>query len=220
MGLPNRPIRTPRSRCGVRIRWAVSAVLASHPGSRCYLRSSEALGDGTWRSLAAHLLWEQGVAGSNPAVPTRRSIVAGQLALARPGQPSSGDISSSSRGLRRTGGACCARHRLLTGSSRRFLMSFRFQVTFDAADPERLAAFWGTALGYVEQEPPEGYESWEKWARSVGIPEERWNDAFARVDAEVERLVGAGATRLKVNDEADQYWVVMQDPEGNEFCLQ
>jgi len=144
-------------------------------------------------------------------------------------------------------------------------MSFRFQVTFDAADPERLAAFWGTALGYVEQEPPEGYESWEKWARSVGIPEERWNDAFAlvdpdgvrprlffqrvpepktvknrvhldvtvggdrgvtlderrpRVDAEVERLVGAGATRLKVNDEADQYWVVMQDPEGNEFCLQ
>ena len=26
--------------------------------------------DGTWRSLAAHLLWEQGVAGSNPAVPT------------------------------------------------------------------------------------------------------------------------------------------------------
>src|SRR6266536_3199264 len=177
MGLPNRPIRTPRSRCGVRIRWAVSAVLASHPGSRCYLRSSEALGDGTWRSLAAHLLWEQGVAGSNPAVPTRRSIVAGQLALARPGQPSSGDISSSSRGLRRTGGACCARHRLLTGSSRRFLMSFRFQVTFDAADPDRLAA-------------------------------------------EVERLVGAGATRLKVNDEADQYWVVMQDPEGNEFCLQ
>src|SRR6202035_4062574 len=26
--------------------------------------------DGTWRSLVAHLPWEQGVAGSNPAVPT------------------------------------------------------------------------------------------------------------------------------------------------------
>jgi hypothetical protein len=26
---------------------------------------------GTWRSLVAHLLWEQGVAGSNPAVPTQ-----------------------------------------------------------------------------------------------------------------------------------------------------
>jgi hypothetical protein len=29
-----------------------------------YHRSSEALSDGTWRSFAAHLLWEQGVAGS------------------------------------------------------------------------------------------------------------------------------------------------------------
>ena len=27
---------------------------------------------GAWRSLVAHLLWEQGVAGSNPAVPTRQ----------------------------------------------------------------------------------------------------------------------------------------------------
>ena len=25
---------------------------------------------GMWRSLVAHLLWEQGVAGSNPAIPT------------------------------------------------------------------------------------------------------------------------------------------------------
>jgi hypothetical protein len=27
--------------------------------------------DGTWRSSVAHLLWEQGVAGSNPVVPTK-----------------------------------------------------------------------------------------------------------------------------------------------------
>ena len=46
-----------------------------------------------------------------------------------------------------------------------------------------------------------------------------------RVDAEADRLVGAGATRLRVFDgEAadhytDHYFVVMQDPEGNEFCL-
>src|SRR5918999_2900787 len=32
-----------------------------------------AMDHGTWRSLAAHLLWEQGVAGSNPAVPTTPS---------------------------------------------------------------------------------------------------------------------------------------------------
>ena len=35
------------------------------------------LENGTWRSLAAHLLWEQGVAGSNPAVPTSGSGLAG-----------------------------------------------------------------------------------------------------------------------------------------------
>jgi hypothetical protein len=33
-------------------------------------RRSPSVVHGTWRSLAAHLLWEQGVAGSNPAVPT------------------------------------------------------------------------------------------------------------------------------------------------------
>jgi hypothetical protein len=42
-----------------------------------------------------------------------------------------------------------------------------------------------------------------------------------RVDAEVDRLVGAGATKLHVSDEVgvDHYFVVVQDPEGNEFCL-
>ena len=42
-----------------------------------------------------------------------------------------------------------------------------------------------------------------------------------RVDAEAERLVAAGATRLRVLSEeaVDHYAVVMADPEGNEFCL-
>jgi Glyoxalase-like domain len=43
----------------------------------------------------------------------------------------------------------------------------------------------------------------------------------ARVEAEADRLVGAGATRLRVLSEegVDHYGVVLQDPEGNEFCL-
>ena len=42
------------------------------PGGRRVLnRLAGSLGrHGTWRSLVAHLLWEQGVAGSNPVVPT------------------------------------------------------------------------------------------------------------------------------------------------------
>jgi hypothetical protein len=40
-----------------------------------------------------------------------------------------------------------------------------------------------------------------------------------QVDAEVDRMLGLGATRLAAYDETDHYHVVMQDPEGNEFCL-
>jgi Glyoxalase-like domain len=43
----------------------------------------------------------------------------------------------------------------------------------------------------------------------------------ARVDAAVEDLLRAGATRVKVVDavQQDHYFVLMQDPEGNEFCV-
>jgi Glyoxalase-like domain len=144
-------------------------------------------------------------------------------------------------------------------------MTVRFQVTFDAADPQRLAGFWRQALGYKEQDPPEGYATWERWAEAMEIPEERWGDVTAlvdpegvlprlffqkvpepksaknrvhldvnvgggrevdererrsRVDAAVERLVGLGATRQREFDEPGQRWIVMHDPEGNEFCLQ
>ena len=143
-------------------------------------------------------------------------------------------------------------------------MAVKVQVTFDAADPPKLAAFWGETLGYVEQEPPRGFASWAAWAEASGIPREAWGDYDARVDpdgvgprlyfqrvpepktaknrvhldlsvsggrgtpieerrrqvaAAVDRSVAAGATRLKAYDEAGQHWVVMQDPEGNEFCL-
>ncbi len=42
-----------------------------------------------------------------------------------------------------------------------------------------------------------------------------------RVDAEVERLLALGATIFRPGSvENGEYWVVMQDPEGNEFCVQ
>jgi hypothetical protein len=40
------------------------------------------------------------------------------------------------------------------------------------------------------------------------------------VDAEVARLVAAGATKTKVVDREDHYWVELEDPEGNWFCVQ
>ena len=143
-------------------------------------------------------------------------------------------------------------------------MAVGVQVTFDAADPQALAAFWGETLGYVEQDPPEGFDSWEAWAVANDVPRERWGDFAARVDpdgagprlffqrvpepktaknrvhldlavgggrdtppeesrrniaAAVERAVAAGATKVREVDERDEYWVVLQDPEGNEFCM-
>ena len=56
----------------------------------------------------------------------------------------------------------------------------QFQVTFDCADPERVARFWCEALGYVEPPPPEGFASWREFDRS--LPAERQGAAFAIVD--------------------------------------
>ena len=46
------------------------------------------------------------------------------------------------------------------------------------------------------------------------------DDRMKRVNAEVERLAGLGAEMQRVWEDPGEYWVVMQDPEGNEFCVQ
>jgi len=61
-------------------------------------------------------------------------------------------------------------------------MYTKIQVTFDAAEPEKLAEFWALALGYVAEPPPEGFGSWEDFARSAGIPEQDWGEVASRVD--------------------------------------
>jgi hypothetical protein len=40
------------------------------------------------------------------------------------------------------------------------------------------------------------------------------------ITAEVARLRDLGASTLRAVEEHGEYWVVMQDPEGNEFCVQ
>ena len=51
--------------------------------------------------------------------------------------------------------------------------------------------------------------------REVSIADRRH-----RVDEEVRRLEALGARVLRPMEQRDEYWVVMQDPEGNEFCVQ
>lgn len=40
-----------------------------------------------------------------------------------------------------------------------------------------------------------------------------------RIEAESRRLAGLGGTIVRSVDQRDEFWIVMQDPEGNEFCL-
>ncbi|MFF4243543.1 VOC family protein [Streptomyces sp. NPDC001822] len=54
------------------------------------------------------------------------------------------------------------------------------QVTFDCADPERVARFWCEVLGYVVPPPPEGFTSWDEFEGS--LPPERRGAGFACAD--------------------------------------
>jgi hypothetical protein len=53
----------------------------------------------------------------------------------------------------------------------------------------------------------------------TGGPAAPLEERRGQVDAEVERLLGLGASRLRVVEEQGGYWAVMQDPEGDEFCV-
>jgi hypothetical protein len=51
-------------------------------------------------------------------------------------------------------------------------MAVSFQICVDCADPDRLARFWASALGYVLEPPPDGYASWDDYWREIGVPEQ------------------------------------------------
>lgn len=61
-------------------------------------------------------------------------------------------------------------------------MANTFQVTIDAASPRRLGAFWCEVLGYVEQPPPPGFDTWEEALDAAGIDRSDPDRAFAIVD--------------------------------------
>jgi catechol 2,3-dioxygenase-like lactoylglutathione lyase family enzyme len=58
-------------------------------------------------------------------------------------------------------------------------MSRDIQITFDCADPGKLATFWAEALGYRVQDPPEGFATWDDALEAFGVPPEHRNDVSA-----------------------------------------
>ena len=63
-------------------------------------------------------------------------------------------------------------------------MANTFQVTIDAAGPRALGAFWCEVLGYVEQPPPPGFDTWEDALDAFGVDRSDPDRAFAIVDPE------------------------------------
>ena len=51
-------------------------------------------------------------------------------------------------------------------------MAVSYQLVIDCTSPEPLAHFWAEALRYVIEPPPSGFDSWDGFYRSIGVPEE------------------------------------------------
>ena len=60
-------------------------------------------------------------------------------------------------------------------------MSKEVQITFDCGDPDGLCRFWVDVLDYQLQPPPPGFDSWEVFLDSVGVPADQRNSRSAAV---------------------------------------
>lgn len=126
-------------------------------------------------------------------------------------------------------------------------MTTHWTLGCDAADPHRLAAFWALALGYAD-EPGYDFEGGASLVDPEGllpaigflkVPEGKTSKNRMHIDirvaggrpvdqalheqwmrAKAAELVAAGATVVREDAFDGQLdHIVMQDPEGNEFCV-
>ena len=106
------------------------------------------------------------------------------------------------------------------------------QTNVDARDPQALAEWWRAALGWVyvseASDEPEIRPSPDRLPGLLFVAVGEEKTAKNRLhldlrpddrDAEVERLLALGATRVDVGQGDSVSWVVLADPEGNEFCV-
>ena len=126
-------------------------------------------------------------------------------------------------------------------------MATHWTLGCDAADPQRIAAFWAQALGYVSEpgyddpdgasiiDPdgrgpaigflrvPEGKTSKNRMhidIRVAGEPPWDMSERGRLIRAKAAELDAAGATIVREESYGDDVGhIVMLDPEGNEFCV-
>ncbi|HEV2372756.1 MAG TPA: VOC family protein [Streptosporangiaceae bacterium] len=111
-------------------------------------------------------------------------------------------------------------------------------ITFDCTAPGTVARFWAAVTGWAlhEEGTWDGHEEFSVGSPAeggirlyfVGVPEPKAVKNRLHLDVvphdrsqreEVARLVGLGAS-VAEDQPADVGWVVMADPEGNEFCVE
>ncbi|WP_067474573.1 VOC family protein [Actinomadura hibisca] len=112
------------------------------------------------------------------------------------------------------------------------------ELVLDCREPEKLASFWCEILDFVELEredgdiaigPREGGFGGLQPILILSRTDEPKNGKLRLhldvsvtdrdQEAELERLLAAGAQRADVGQSGDESWYVLADPEGNEFCL-
>jgi predicted enzyme related to lactoylglutathione lyase len=110
----------------------------------------------------------------------------------------------------------------------------RVVVVLDCLQPERLAQFWAEALGYRQAPSSDPYRVLVPDAQPgpdlvlQRVPEPKAGKnrmhldlRVATLEPELARLTALGARILSPETISEDgfYWVVMADPEGNEFCV-
>ncbi|NEB91269.1 VOC family protein [Streptomyces bauhiniae] len=113
------------------------------------------------------------------------------------------------------------------------------ELVIDAADPERLAAFWSDVLGYaelgreddgsIEIGPPDaGFGGPRPTLVLSPTTDPRPAKLRLHIDvsptdrdqpAELDRLLALGARPADIGQTGAENWHVLLDPENNEFCL-
>lgn len=113
------------------------------------------------------------------------------------------------------------------------------ELIVECADPEALSRFWCAVLDYVElsrETPDNGIEIGPPSGFGGAAPTlvfSRWSEPKPQQlrlhfdvnavdrdqDAELERLLSLGARPAEIGQTGEEAWHVLQDPEGNVFCL-
>ena len=61
-------------------------------------------------------------------------------------------------------------------------MAVSYQLVIDCSSPEPLALFWAEALHYVIAPPPAGFDSWDDFYRSIGVPDDELGIGADRIE--------------------------------------